>query len=97
MTKRLLTACVCICMLLTLLPATVLAANPTYYGIFIAGTEITDENCSNITNEFIKEGRVSYDPVTETLTWITPPSNVLKSTVPSLQFVFSRGTILLSG
>ena len=68
MTKRLLTACVCICMLLTLLPATVLAANPTYYGIFIAGTEITDENCSNITNEFIKEGRVSYDPVTETLT-----------------------------
>ncbi len=68
MTKRLFTACVCICMLLTLLPATVLAANPTYYGIFIAGTEITDENCSNITNEFIKEGRVSYDPVTETLT-----------------------------
>lgn len=38
------------------------------YGIYIAGTEITSENCNDISNFEGVSGRVSYDPNSNTLT-----------------------------
>ena len=37
-------------------------------GLFIAGTQVTSENCNNISNFSGVSGRVSYDPSTKTLT-----------------------------
>lgn len=38
------------------------------YGLYIAGTEITSENCNDISNFEGVSGRVSYDPSSRTLT-----------------------------
>ena len=38
------------------------------YGIYIAGTQVSESNCDNITNENITDGTVKYDPDTKTLT-----------------------------
>ncbi len=38
-----------------------------YYEVFIAGVQVTSDNCKNITGENIK-GKVSYDPETNILT-----------------------------
>lgn len=39
-----------------------------YYGLWIAGTQVTSENCNNISNFSGVSGRVSFDPSTDTLT-----------------------------
>ena len=38
------------------------------YQLFIAGTQVTSENCNNISNSSIVSGRVSFDPSSKTLT-----------------------------
>lgn len=38
------------------------------YGLWIAGTQVTPENCNNISNFSGVSGRVSYDPSSRTLT-----------------------------
>ena len=65
MKRRLTAILLCLCMALTLLPATVLAANePVDYNLVVAGVTVTNENADDI----LDDGTVSYDPVTKVLT-----------------------------
>lgn len=45
-------------------------------GLFIAGTQVTSENCNNISNFSGVSGRVSYDPSSRTLTLDNATINV---------------------
>ena len=49
-------------MVIGLLPVTALAADPTVYGIWVDGVQVTSENKDNLFS-----GTVSYDPTTHTL------------------------------
>lgn len=53
--------------LLSLLLFSAVAQAATDYGFYVAGTKVTSDNCNNIVNNYIKSGRVSYDPGTNTL------------------------------
>ena len=53
--------------LLSLLLFFAVAQAATNYGFYVAGTMVTSDNCNNIVNNYIKSGRVSYDPGTNTL------------------------------
>ena len=53
--------------LLSLLLFSAVAQAATNYGFYVAGTMVTSDNCNNIVNNYIKSGRVSYDPGTNTL------------------------------
>ncbi len=65
MKRRLTAILLCLCMALTLLPATVFAANePVDYNLVVAGVTVTNENADDI----LDDGTVSYDPVTKVLT-----------------------------
>ena len=65
MKRRLTAILLCLCMALTLLPATVVAANePVDYNLVVAGVTVTNENADDI----LDDGTVSYDPVTKVLT-----------------------------
>ena len=54
-------------LLLAVLMTAMVAQAATDYGFYVAGTMVTSDNCNNIVNNYIKSGRVSYDPGTNTL------------------------------
>ena len=62
MKKRLTAILLCLCMALTLLPATVFAVED--YNLVVAGVNVTSENAADI----LGDGKVSYDPDTKALT-----------------------------
>ena len=62
MKKKLFAILLSIVMVIGLLPVTALAADPTVYGIWVDGVQVTSENKDNLFN-----GTVSYDPTTHTL------------------------------
>lgn len=62
MKKKLFAILLSIVMVVGLLPATVLAAEPTAYDIWVDGVQVTSENKDNLFS-----GTVSYDPTTHTL------------------------------
>ena len=62
MKKKLFAILLSIVMVVGLLPATVLAAEPTVYDIWVDGVQVTSENKDNLCS-----GTVSYDPTTHTL------------------------------
>ena len=66
MKKRILSALLCLCMVMALMP-TVAFAKPTSYNLWVGGVEVTSDNASNITGEGIT-GTVTYDDSTKTLT-----------------------------
>ena len=70
MKKRILSALLCLCMVMALMP-TVAFAEPTSYNLWVGGVEVTSDNASNITGEGITRGKVTYDHNTKTLTLIT--------------------------
>ena len=53
--------------LMTVLLASLAAQAATSYGFYVAGTEVTSDNCNNIVNNYITSGTVSYDPSSNTL------------------------------
>ena len=68
MKKRILSALLCLCMVMALMP-TVAFAEPKSYNLWVGGVEVTSDNASNITGEGIKgTGTVTYDVRTKTLT-----------------------------
>ena len=67
MKKRILSALLCLCMVMALMP-TVAFAKPTSYNLWVGGVEVTSDNASNITGKGIKKGTVTYDDSTKTLT-----------------------------
>ena len=68
MKKRILSALLCLCMVMALMP-TVAFAEPTSYNLWVGGVEVTSDNASNITGEGITgTGTVTYDDSTKTLT-----------------------------
>ena len=62
MKKKLFAILLSIVMVVGLLPVTALAADPTVYGIWVDGVQVTSENKDNLFS-----GTVSYDPTTHTL------------------------------
>lgn len=64
MKKRLLSGLLLLAMLLTLLPTMALADDVVDYYIDVNGIDVTSENCTDV----LKDGIVSYDPKTKTLT-----------------------------
>ena len=66
MKKRILSALLCLCMVMALMP-TVAFAEPKSYNLWVGGVEVTSDNASNITGEGIT-GTVTYDDSTKTLT-----------------------------
>ena len=60
MKKRILSALLCLCMVMALMP-TVAFAEPTSYNLWVGGVEVTSDNASNITGEGIT-GTVTYVP-----------------------------------
>ena len=66
MKKRILSALLCLCMVMALMP-TVAFAEPTSYNLWVGGVEVTSDNASNITGEG-RTGTVTYDDSTKTLT-----------------------------
>ena len=62
MKKKLFAILLSIVMVVGLLPVTALAADPTVYGIWVDGVQVTSENKDNLCS-----GTVSYDPATHTL------------------------------
>lgn len=64
MKKRLLSGLLLLAMLLTLLPTMALADDVVDYYIAVNGIDVTSENCTDV----LKDGTVSYDPKTKTLT-----------------------------
>ena len=62
MKKKLFAILLSIVMVIGLLPVTALAADPTVYGIWVDGVQVTSENKDNLFS-----GTVSYDPTTHTL------------------------------
>ena len=67
MKKRILSALLCLCMVMALMP-TVAFAEPTSYNLWVGGVEVKSDNASNITGKGIKKGKVTYDDSTKTLT-----------------------------
>ena len=68
MKKRILSALLCLCMVMALMP-TVAFAETKSYKLWVGGVEVTSDNASNITGEGIKgTGTVTYDDSTKTLT-----------------------------
>ena len=66
MKKRILSALLCLCMVMALMP-TVAFAEPTGYNLWVGGVKVTSGNASNITGGGIT-GTVTYDDSTKTLT-----------------------------
>ena len=66
MKKRILSALLCLCMVMALMP-TVAFAEPNSYYLWVGGVEVTSGNASNITGGGIT-GKVTYDDSTKTLT-----------------------------
>ena len=66
MKKRILSALLCLCMVMALMP-TVAFAEPKSYNLWVGGVEVTSDNASNITGGGIT-GKVTYDDSTKTLT-----------------------------
>ena len=62
MKKKLFAILLSIVMVVGLLPVTALAADPTVYGIWVDGVQVTSENKDNLCS-----GTVSYEPTTHTL------------------------------
>ena len=62
MKKKLFAILLSIVMVVGLLPVTALAADPTVYGIWVDGVQVTSENKDNLCR-----GTVSYEPTTHTL------------------------------
>ena len=62
MKKKLFAILLSIVIVVGLLPVTALAADPTVYGIWVDGVQVTSENKDNLCS-----GTVSYDPATHTL------------------------------
>ena len=62
MKKKLFAILLSIVMVVGLLPVTALAADPTTYGIWVDGVQVTSENKDNLCS-----GTVSYEPTTHTL------------------------------
>ena len=62
MKKRVLSVILALCMCISLLPTT--ARAETGYGLTVGDVEVTSSNAANITGD----GKVSYDPETNTLT-----------------------------
>ena len=62
MKKKLFAILLSIVMVVGLLPVTALAADPTIYGIWVDGVQVTSENKDNLCS-----GTVSYEPTTHTL------------------------------
>lgn len=50
------------------IPGIGMAASDNDYGIRIAGTIVSSSNASNVTNDYITQGKISYDYSTNTLT-----------------------------
>ena len=69
MKKRILSALLCLCMVMALMP-TVAFAETKSYNLWVGGVEVTSGNASKITGEGIT-GKVTYDDSTKTLTLIT--------------------------
>ena len=67
MKKRILSALLCLCMVMALMP-TVAFAKTKSYKLWVGGVEVTSDNASNITGEGITRGKVTYDDITKTLT-----------------------------
>ena len=63
---RILSMLLCLCMLVALLPTTVLAAETTY-GLWVGSVQVTSSNANEITGDGIS-GNVSYNADTKTLT-----------------------------
>ena len=66
MKKRILSALLCLCMVMALMP-TVAFAEPTGYNLWVGGVKVTSGNASNIIGGGIT-GTVTYDDSTKTLT-----------------------------
>ena len=66
MKKRILSALLCLCMVMALMP-TVAFAEPTSYNLWVGGVKVTSGNASNIIGGGIT-GKVTYDDSTKTLT-----------------------------
>ena len=66
MKKRILSALLCLCMVMALMP-TVAFAEPKSYNLWVGGVKVTSGNASNITGGGIT-GKVTYDDSTKTLT-----------------------------
>lgn len=94
MKKKLFAILLSIVMVAGLLPATVLAAEPTVYDIWVDGVQVTSENKDNLCS-----GTVSYDPTTHTLSLnnATLDSDTMsdygiKTTIPSTLKIRLTGT-----
>ena len=94
MKKKLFAILLSIVMVAGLLPATVLAAEPTVYDIWVDGVQVTSENKDNLFS-----GTVSYDPTTHTLSLnnATLDNDTLsdygiKTTIPSTLKIRLTGT-----
>ena len=94
MKKKLFAILLSIVMVVGLLPATVLAAEPTAYDIWVDGVQVTSENKDNLFS-----GTVSYDPTTHTLSLnnATLDNDTLsdygiKTTIPSTLKIRLTGT-----
>ena len=90
--------------LLSLLLFSAVAQAATDYGFSVAGTTVTSDNCNNIVNNYIKSGRVSYDPSTNTLFMNNVTINmtgsynrVINNLENSGLIVMFRGTCNLTG
>ena len=62
--KRLLSALLCIVILISLVPMAAFAAEPESYKVWLGDTQVTFVNKDNI----LGDGKASYDPATKTLT-----------------------------
>ena len=94
MKKKLFAILLSIVMVIGLLPVTALAADPTVYGIWVDGVQVTSENKDNLCS-----GTVSYDPTTHTLSLnnATLDSDTMsdygiKTTIPSTLKIRLTGT-----
>ena len=94
MKKKLFAILLSIVMVVGLLPATALAAEPTVYDIWVDGVQVTSENKDNLCG-----GTVSYDPATHTLSLnnATLDNDTLsdygiKTTIPSTLKIRLTGT-----
>ena len=94
MKKKLFAILLSIVMVIGLLPVTALAADPTVYGIWVDGVQVTSENKDNLFS-----GTVSYDPTTHTLSLNnatldndTMSDYGIKTTIPSTLKIRLTGT-----
>ena len=94
MKKKLFAILLSIVMVVGLLPVTALAADPTVYGIWVDGVQVTSENKDNLFS-----GTVSYDPTTHTLSLNnatldndTMSDYGIKTTIPSTLKIRLTGT-----